>query len=743
MPLRHRFETLLLYDPNRSPATANVWISHPSASEEQGLGKLVVLASIGGNDRVHLDIINLIQEELRSGYYQAVDTNPERAFKQALQQTNHRLHEVITDGVGQWLAEANIMLAAIWRDQLIFSSVGTIHAYLLRQGRIHDIAGQAEASRVNPVRIFSDVTAGLLEPHDQVLMCTTSLLDYFSLEKLRRSLLDEDPSATVHQWETTLLGVEQQSSFAAVIIQSASTETTIAPASRPVVQSTIHQSAPQASMDQLIAKEEATERLLTPSIWPAIRDVIGQLTMAISQFFRRVIFRRPVRRSMPLGSTRAALRTSTQSSLFVSTLWNRFLGMLARLTGYLRLIRLPQRSRPEPPPQMTMAPVLRRRWRFHFGTLVRWFQGLTARRQLLLVVSIVLVFVLAITSLPKSTPRATTTASGRVETMREHIAQTQAALLYGGEEIALQHVDQAQAIIDAMPNRSSKDKTTRQTMQTELDAVAIKLAHRTELQNPAVRAQLNTVAPLAQPRQLYLVGTKLLAVDPDRGQFVTLSSTKGDPALLADSGLDTGRLMTGAVVGTSSVIFVTDRRGFVELDLSKESWKPLDSAWPTSSPNIQSLAAYQGRLYALDTGGSNIVRFGRSTNTLGTGVAWLKETANLSQARALAVDGSIYVLQPGGAVDVYASGRRTSFSLAAMTPKLSNPTRLWTDVSSKYLYFVEPDNHRIVVMTKAGKLVDQYTSTSWAGLSDVAINEKTKAAFVLAGTTVFTFTLLH
>jgi hypothetical protein len=98
MPLRQRFESLLLYDPNRSPDTANVWISHPSPSEEQALGKLIVISTIGGNDRTNLDIINLVQEELRTHYYQTIDSKPERALEHALHETNKRLHQVITDG---------------------------------------------------------------------------------------------------------------------------------------------------------------------------------------------------------------------------------------------------------------------------------------------------------------------------------------------------------------------------------------------------------------------------------------------------------------------------------------------------------------------------------------------------------------------------------------------------------------------------------------------------------------------
>src|SRR5262245_36308668 len=108
MAVRHQLDTLLHYDPNHSSATVNVWIGHPSPSEEAALGKIMIICSFERLTRVNHEIISLIQEELRSQYYQTVDVSPERAFERALQQTNQRLHEVIGQGVDQWVAGANI-----------------------------------------------------------------------------------------------------------------------------------------------------------------------------------------------------------------------------------------------------------------------------------------------------------------------------------------------------------------------------------------------------------------------------------------------------------------------------------------------------------------------------------------------------------------------------------------------------------------------------------------------------------
>lgn len=749
MPLRQRFESLLLFDPNRSPATVNVSISHPSPSEEQALGKLVVVSSIAGHDLVNLDIISLVQDELRSSYYQAVDAKPERAFEQALHQTNKRLHQVITDGVSAWIEQASLLVAVVWRETMIISSVGSMHAYLLRRslrdGRasfgIHNILNAA-AEPVNPVRVFPHTISGQLQAGDQVLFCTPTLLDYFSLEKLRRTLADGRPDEAVHHWETTLLGVEQQSAFAAVVIQSLALDQIAVPQSRPEAQSTLTHSAPQVSMEHLIAKEEATKRLLSPSIWPAVRDVIAQLWLALSRLVRKIIFRKPPRRVLSSGIQRPAppLPTRTKTwqsgrrglSIFFITAIKLFRSIVPRKVTFN-----------QPTTNLNVAPSLQKKWRPSLSALVVWFQGLTKRQQALSAASLLLVVVLTVAIFPRAANQDNAQVASAT-TIADELAKAKAALLYGGDETAATNLATARTLYDKLPGRSGKDKEAKQSALAEINDVAKLLARISTISAPTVVAQFATVAPQAEPQQLYNVGTRLVVLDPERSIAITANADgTGAPEVQANT-LDTGNPKTGTSDGATSVIFTTDRQGFIELNASTGVWKPLDSAWPTSQQRIQSIAFYQSRLYALDPANNDIVRFARSTNSLGAGALWLKESApNLANARALAVDGSIYTLQPNGAVDIYTNGRRGTLSLAMVEPALTDATRLWTDTTSTKLYLVDSSQKRIVVFTKAGKLLNQYQSDAWSNLRDIAIVEKTKTAYVLSGTTVTSFTLLQ
>jgi hypothetical protein len=582
--------------------------------------------------------------------------------------------------------------------------------------------------------------SGQLQADDQLLFCTPTLLDYFSIEKLRRTMADGRPENAIHHWETTLLGVEQRSCFAAIIVQVQAFEVLSVPASRPVAQGTLVHSAPQVSMDHLIAKEAATARLLSPSVWPAIRDAGQQLWQAAQGLIRRSILRKPPRRAVPNGiqSPIPRLRPSGNTITALRR------GLTSIGTNINRFIRafVPKRLSIQQATQDVHLPAQsRRRWRPSINSMVLWFQHLSRRQQGLAALSLVLLFTIAVAILPRSSTSPTSTPTTSQTTIDDELAAARAALLYGGDETAQQRLAAARALLEQLPNRTAKEKTAQQTAQSAIDDVARLLAKQTTITAPTIVAQFAPIAPSANPQQLYLTGSSYTVLDPQ--QSITITGAidgSGTPSVIPNT-LDTGTATTGIATSTSTIVFATDRNGFLELNTTSKAWKPLDSAWPTSRNRIQALASYQNRIYALDTTNSAIVRFTRSANTLGTGTQWLKEPATLSGARGLMVDGSIFILQPNGIIENYANGRRGTFTLATVEPALTDATRLWTDGVSTKLYVVDPSHERILVYTKTGKLLNQYTSPSWTNIRDIAINEKTKTAYVLSGTTLSSFTL--
>ncbi len=743
MPIRPLIDNLLLYDPNRSTTTANLWVAHPSPSEEAALGKLFMVISIDSSDRLNHEIISSLQEQIKHAYYQSTEAKFSLAFEQALHHTNQHLHRLVIEGVDGWIERLHCLIGVIVNGQLMMAHAGSMMAYVLRRNRMHDILG-GQLTPINPLKIFSNVLEGQLEDQDQLLVCTPSVLDYFSLEKLRRTMSEHTPAESVRQLESSLLGSEQHIALAALFIQAegqADTVATVAPPHRELGRpSTV---APQRSMDSLIARERATEQLLTPSIWPSVRDTVSHGWSTSQRYVTQKILRRPIKRTLPSGLSR------TPPASLPLTAWRGFFARGRTTVRYIprAILRTWQSFWLSLQRQQTRrslatsspAPQLPRDSGSLTNRVVSWFTTLTQSQRLIFGLGVSLIFVLTATIIMTNgrTNQANTASTTNVAEVNDHLDKAEAALLYGGEETALTQLQAATTAVAGLPKRSKDEQAAQATITTRLETVRTKLRRVITIVNPEILAQLAEVAPTLRPQQLYWAGDQLFSYDPSRQTGVVVNTATADEPTVIKHTLDTGSPTTGTIVTEDAILFATDRQGFVELQPSTATWKPIDATWPAGEHIVQSLSFFQNRVYALDRLGSAIIRFTRSTNSIGTGFRWLKEPATLTSARSAMVDGSIFVLQPKGQVEEYFNGRRGEFTVATVDPLLENPTRLVTSADSTRLYLVEPSKKRIVVFDKNGKLVRQYQSESWSSLTDIAVNEKQKTAVILNGSTLY------
>ena len=171
------FETLLLADPTQSRTTSHIFIAHPTPLEERTLGKVFLVVEIDDRARVSHDVIAVIQEELKSAYYNAADFSLEAAFEQALSHVNQRLHQLIEGGVTDWLNHIHLAAGVIRDHDIILTTLGRVHAFYFHGSQAMDIAeGSLPRERINPLKVFSTIMTGRFTPHDSILITTGALL---------------------------------------------------------------------------------------------------------------------------------------------------------------------------------------------------------------------------------------------------------------------------------------------------------------------------------------------------------------------------------------------------------------------------------------------------------------------------------------------------------------------------------------------------------------------------------------
>lgn len=742
--LSHEFEKFLLHDPEKSLSTVHVHVAQATPLETRTFGRLFLLTEIGTPSKMSQELIGVIQDEMQRSYYQGSQLRLELAFEQALQHVNEQLKHLIESGVTDWLDHFDIIIGVLKDQMLLLTHIGNVRATLIHRGRIIDIIDSAgpEDRKLNPLKIFSNIIAGEIQEEDYLAIFTPNLLDYLSLEKLKRIILDRPPLDAVRHLEELLQEAEPRTPLAALIIHANATQD-----SDPIV-TTHAQPAPsiaigrtQSSMDGLIERERATQQLLTPSLWLVTRRFVSAIARSIGPLLPSgkssgPRSRLPAPRMYPGSSDGKTPTLSAISQQGIRTLTTasthsgRIIGQTIR-HAYGRRSRFFAVLRGIPSSIGSL-----------IAGLVSAFPRWSFRKKVLFLAIIALLFFFAQSIVMlgrKNDEQKTTTArAATISSIEEKTFQANAALSYGDETRAAQLTSEAADLLATLAPDKHPDDTALTALNDLVQALRQKTQHLVRIDQPTV---VTTLDPQAGPNgltaisflrsTLYLTGGQdnaLLAVDPETGETSSIENSL--------AGIEDFRF--AVQLNNQSVLAFDGTSGFAQFAPATDELETVDFTPANVDAAITDLATYQNRAYLLDTKNSQIFRFQLGANGFGQASAWIQDAErDLSSVVSMAVDGSIYTLAQDGSIAKFTQGHQVDFPAPSIDPDLTSGTKLWTDAGAANLYILDRASRRLIVLTKSGRLQAQFTSDSFADLKGMAIDESSGRAYLLNGNTVY------
>lgn len=725
-------DSLVISDPERSRSTCNIFVAHVDDAERERLGRLFVVTEIAPAHPDNQRLIHTLQETVSSAYYSISDRGIETSFEQALAETNARLQDFLRGDHRPWLQGFSTFIGILKDTNFVFTHVGAIQAFLIRGNRIVDLLhSTGTEAALNPLKIFSSVVTGQLEPGDSLLVATTSLLDYFSQEKLRRTITSSSPAEAAAYFDQLLRDNPANTAFAAFILQL---QSAALPAVRSVAAPTDSAlsgsaSMPGASMDKLIERERSTRELLTPSLWRSLQVLFRSGARRAEDSLRTRVLHKPARRRVS-GWREQEERPQSLLITGLLSLWRLFVRLLkfllmllvAGLSSLRRLVFKPAPSNVQPA-------------RDRMATTVRSIQRLTRRQQLVLGGVAVLLLLLSqglIMAARPNTPRVgKQERSDIVRSVNDTVDRISAMLTYGDEQGARKLIGEADDLITKLPAKRKGDRQEVESLKAKLVVPKEKTQH---IVRPSFEMQADLTALDLSPVQIALVGNFLL-VAGQTGKVADVTSA-GKPA---DFGAPEQSVTVVDALSDDRTLLLRTSNGLLRFT---PSTKVFEATTITLPEKPGAWAIFQQRLYAVDATGGQILRYTRAGKGYATGTPWLKDqTVALSDVTGLAVDGSVFVLQKDGTLLELVQGSKRAFTLDPVDPPLAETARLWTDANSQRLYILATASKRLLSFDKNGKLEAQFIDDRFGNALGFAINEKTQTGYVLTRTAVESFSL--
>ncbi len=168
---------------------------------------------------------------------------------------------------------------------------------------------------------------------------------------------------------------------------------------------------------------------------------------------------------------------------------------------------------------------------------------------------------------------------------------------------------------------------------------------------------------------------------------------------------------------------------------------------PIAVEKIKDVKSYLSNFYILDAEQGNIIKFSLASieeNAI-KGTNWLLESPaslaggmeELKNAKSMTIDGSIYILNSNNMIIEYLRGKKVKEIQPLLEKPLAEDNRLFTKINFINFYISDPENKRLIVLNKDGKIINQYINDELADLQDFWVTEDEKEIYLLCGKKVF------
>lgn len=170
----------------------------------------------------------------------------------------------------------------------------------------------------------------------------------------------------------------------------------------------------------------------------------------------------------------------------------------------------------------------------------------------------------------------------------------------------------------------------------------------------------------------------------------------------------------------------------------QEQFKELNLKELPADFKVDLACSFHSNLYFLDKKTGKIIKYPYLKDSKwGAPRTWLKSSERTVQAKDMAIDGNIWILNKDNAIDRYYAGIYQETLNFNFYPKLEYPTKIFTNFQLPYLYILEPQKNRIIIVDKTGEIIKQFQSDKFDNLKDFVVSEDGETIYLLNGPKIF------
>jgi len=740
----------------------------PQFASGQIFGLIEIETSANKKTSSFLDaLISEIKAAAAGSFGKPGQKTPEEVFENFIQKTNYRYLELVgnkssaafLDEDADGLPKINAVLAFLDEKNLYLAGRGKMLPFLIYETkpenfRIMNITETATGkdARSSKLSLFTNIVSGKIGANDYLFFTTESILDYFSLEKICKTVsaaTPEEAKETLKNLLTETANPETSFAFMAIKLRTEIPVIKAASSPAPIASPDKETSSPQNSMNGLLKTAADTEKMLTPSLGLNIGGRFSSFLGGLKNVFRKneiksnarleyysSQFHPPTSINKFLRSISLILLAILRIPYFLIKIIFSFFFNLLKIIFYLITNWRGQRK-------TSVASAAESFKKSLAAILPKTEKKLPRLSRTLLVFAVICVTFFAGSTaflyFKHQKDSAAKTLQEKVEVIQNKKSSAEASLIYNDETGARTVLTEIDALLSAFPQKTKDEKNAYQNLSAEIEKLREKLRRAEKIENPVAVANFPGLNPGAMVDKIIIANNNIYAFDRAASVIYKINLENNEVANKSVSGLN---FQIVFMENSDSAFLYEPGKKFFKLDLKEDILKELEVVMGNNETEVQDLAVYNQKLYILDPRAGQIFKHTGTLAGFSGGVNWLRETVDISNAKSLAIDGSIYLGAADGKILEFSVGKQVAFT-PEVDPALSSEIKIWTSTESSFLYVLEPSAKRLVILDKDGKLIIQYFSEKFDNLKDFAVAEKEKKIYLLSGDFVYEIPATH
>jgi|GEM_PF-2559239 len=634
-----------------------------------------------------------ISEAIISSFKANARLDGEQMLQESLKQANAALGSIAHKGRKSWLGKFSALVALKSGSDVYLANSGRTCAWLKRKNSLNELLGQDKAE-TQPLKIFSNFTSGRLAEGDSLVLASSSIFNYVSVELFSKML----STGTLQQACTGITEILRGSAraeegFAVFMLGMSRRAMATLSLPEPVEPAIVAVEKPVPAFTPAATKDKK----------PAARtDSIAKSAPAMPIY-------------APLPEDMGGPETEPKPGFLLS------MPSMPRLA----MPKFSMPSLPRPNFSSFSWDAIRS---FSWLPRMKYMQGVTWPGKFFLASFIVFAVLFGMNLAAYGVRKSQTDFDARFNTSAEAftglLSEAESSLLYRNQSQAMKQMSSAESELVKL---SQLDPELAKPFREKFDEMNNKVNRVTVLRGLSSTFDMPyPVTTMARAGNGYLISNDnpnslgIYAEGVLRNLFM-LNSTDGTIRGISH------------VSGVGNMVASKDK-----IYLANETSKEFEQMEYISGADLLALKFLDpNRIYAINKATNQVIRMTASSAAVSAPTNLLKGTINMADAQDLAVDTDIYVLFSDRLVKYSGTGNVTSFQLTA----LSDPARQMTRVRvGNQIYILDPISNRMLIYSRTGELLNQVHFPELSDMRDMYVDEAQRQMYILNGSKVYRIT---